>query len=139
MSTTLITMVELSKLKREAQENYDASKGDEVLKTFQERIDKGNRYLASLKDMDPVPIEKVEAAFERLKGIQAERLEFQRKYQLPRAAYGLAYELASQSTTMGLIRTVPGEPSGLHSALQIRLEDAGIELLLDLSYDGVPF
>jgi hypothetical protein len=137
--STLITMVELHELKVRAQAAYDAAKGDEVLKTFQERIDKGNRYLASLKDMDPAPIAKIEAAFERLKGIQSERLEFQRKYQLPHTVYGLLYELASQSTAMGLTRTVPGDATGLHNALQVRLEDVGIELLLDLSYDGVPF
>ncbi len=137
--STLVTMVELHELKQTAQHNYDGMKGDEVLKTFQDRIDKGNRYLASLRDLDPKPQEKIDAAIARLDDIGRERLEFQRKYQLPRAVYGLLFELAFQTTTMGLKRTVPGEATGLYSALQVRLEDVGIDLLLDLSYDGVPF
>jgi hypothetical protein len=137
--STLITMVELHELKLRAQAAYDAAKGDEVLKIFQERIDKGNRYLAGLRDLDPKPQEKIDAAVERLNSIQVERAEFQRKYQLSRVVYDLLWQLASQTTTMKLMRTIPGNAMGLHNALQIRLEDAGIELLLDLSYDGVPF
>jgi hypothetical protein len=146
----LITMVELSELKRNSQTTFDSATidgpdgkkvkgGDAILKLFQERLDKGGRYLAGLRDLDPKPQEKIDAALKRIENIKGERRAWQKTYDLDRTTYAKLYELASLTTTLGLTRCEPGEAAGLHNALQIRLEDGGVELLLDLSYDGVPF
>lgn len=137
----LITMVELHDLKSTAQSIYDHEQGDEKIAEFKVRIDKGNRYLAGLRDMDPKPKEKIEAAVERLDGIVKELRDFVVKYELPLAVYRALYDLACITTSqnVGLTRCVPGDASGLHNAIQIRMEDLKIDLLLDLSYDGVPF
>ncbi len=135
-------MLELHELKVKAQVLYDHEKGTEVIEEFKARIDKGNRYLASLRDQDPKPKEKINAAVERLAGIEKELYDFVRKFKLPLTVYSALYALAGETTDkhLGLMRCVPDQDAkGLHNALQIRMEDLDINLLLDLSYDGVPF
>lgn len=137
----LITQAELATLKQGAQATFNEAGGDKVIPDFQARIDKGNRYLAGLRDLDPKPTEKIDVAIERLAGIEKELREFRLKYELKLRVYQALYDLASLTTDkkLALTRCVPGEATGLHNALQLRMEDLGIDLLLDLSYDGVPF
>jgi hypothetical protein len=142
MALKLITYVELSALRQGAQFAYNEAKGDATIAEFRERITKGNRYLAGLRDQDPKPQEKIAAAEERLAGIEKELREFRVKYELPLRVYealeGLL-KVTANDKSLNLTRTVPGEASGLHNALQINMEDIKVSLLLDLSYDGIPF
>src|SRR5437773_12505848 len=79
----LITLVELSTFKQNATATWSEAAGDKVVADFRARIDKGNRYLATLRDMDPKPQEKIDAAIERLAGIERELRDFRVKYELP--------------------------------------------------------
>lgn len=137
----LITSVELTDLRQKAQSTYGELQGDEKLAEFRTRIDKGNRYLAGLRDLDPQPDDKIAAALDRLGGIESELREFRLKYELPLRVYQILDDLTKLTTDekVRLTRCVPGEATGLHNALQLRMEDLGIDLLLDLSFDGIPF
>jgi hypothetical protein len=138
MASEMIQADKLHELKFRAESTFHEANGEKVLAEFDERINKGMRYLASLRDRaksEDIPESYVEAAKAKLADLQKERLLFKRKYLFPLKVYSTLYELASFTTDLGLPKNVAGERPV--NALQIKV--GPIELLIDLADNGIPF